>query len=107
MILILLVAICLSCVSCLAREGCEPKHGKVEVDSDSDDEDMFNYTAGESGVQLGTVIPLEGSPDRVLFKNVDWHDWDGGKAGGWPVRRTPTPLQARLPTRFIFFYGRA
>ena len=108
MIPVFLVAVCSFFVSCLGRDGCEPKHGKVEVDDDSDDdEDIFNYAAGEGGVQLGTVIPLEGSPDRVLFKNVDWHDWDGGKAGGWPVRRTPARLQARLPTRFpiSFFCG--
>lgn len=69
-------------------------HGKVEVDDDSDDdEDIFDYATEESGVQLGTVVPLEGSQDRVLFKNVDWHDWDGGKAGGWPVRRSTTHYQ--------------
>ncbi|CAN0256705.1 unnamed protein product, partial [Ectocarpus sp. 12 AP-2014] len=49
----------------------------------------------ETGVQLGTVLPLEGSlADSVLFKNVDWHDWDGGKAGGWPVWLNPRDLPA-------------
>ena len=62
----------------------------MEVDNSDDDEDLLNYAVGESWVQLGTVVPLEGSQDRVLFQNIDWHDWDGGKAGGWPVRRTPT-----------------
>lgn len=95
-----LVLICLSCLSRLGGSGCEHEHGKVKVDDDSDeDEDVFAYANGQSGVQLGTVVPLEGSQDRVLFKNVDWHDWDGGKAGGWPVRRTPTLLApVRSPT---------
>lgn len=61
--------------------------GEDDFDDDFDDDyDSFRHTDEESGVQLGTVLPLEGSQaDRVLFKNVDWHDWDGGKAGGWPV----------------------
>lgn len=59
----------------------------TDEDFDDDDYDTFRETGEESGVQLGTVLPLEGSlADSVLFKNVDWHEWDGGKAGGWPVR---------------------
>ncbi|CAM9886896.1 unnamed protein product, partial [Hapterophycus canaliculatus] len=47
------------------------------------------------GVQLGTVLPLEGSlAETVLFKNADWHEWDGGKAGGWPVWLNPRDLPA-------------
>lgn len=59
-----------------------------DFDEDYDDDyDSFHQADEESGVQLGTVLPLEGSrADSVLFKNVDWHEWDGGKAGGWPVR---------------------
>lgn len=93
-------------MSSLGRDVCEPElaehgkvHGKVEVDDDSDDDDdIFDYATEESGVQLGTVVPLEGSQDRVLFKNVDWHDWDGGKAGGWPVRRSPTHYNSIIVT---------
>ncbi len=64
--------------------------GGAFADEDSEDEDYDSFdehdTDEESGVQLGTVLPLEGSlVDSVLFKNVDWHEWDGGKAGGWPV----------------------
>lgn len=61
-----------------------------DEDFDYDDNyDTFRETGVESGVQLGTVLPLEGSlADSVLFKNADWHEWDGGKAGGWPVRCT-------------------
>ena len=59
----------------------------ADEDFDDDDYDSFDDGDEESGVQLGTVVPLEGSlADSVLFKNVDWHEWDGGKAGGWPVR---------------------
>lgn len=58
-----------------------------DLDDDYDDEyDSFHQADEESGVQLGTVLPLEGTQaDSVLFKNTDWHEWDGGKAGGWPV----------------------
>ncbi|CAM9427906.1 unnamed protein product, partial [Choristocarpus tenellus] len=37
-------------------------------------------------VQLGIAIPLEIPQEEILFRKVDWHSWDGGKAGGWPVR---------------------
>ncbi|CAM9264410.1 unnamed protein product [Laminaria digitata] len=84
----------------MSGSGCEHEHGKVKVDDDSDeDEDIFAYANGQSGVQLGTVVPLEGSQDRVLFKNVDWHDWDGGKAGGWPVWLNPRDLPASQDMR--------
>ncbi|CAM9111042.1 unnamed protein product [Ectocarpus sp. 13 AM-2016] len=70
----------------------------VEDDDFDDYEDEYESFQGageESGVQLGTVLPLEGSlADSVLFKNVDWHDWDGGKAGGWPVWLNPRDLPA-------------
>lgn len=71
--------------------GCSgDEHVKAAKNDDFDDDDSFgdgdSATADESGVQLGTVVPLEGPPESVLFRNVDWHDWDGGKAGGWPVR---------------------
>lgn len=56
--------------------------GAPEEDEDFDDDEIFE----ESGVQLGTVVPLTEPPGSLLFKNVDWHRWDGGKAGGWPVR---------------------
>lgn len=55
--------------------------GGAEEDEDFDDDEMFE----ESEVQLGTVVPLAGPPESLLFKDVDWHRWDGGKAGGWPV----------------------
>lgn len=68
-----------------------PQGDTVEDDDDFDDDDEYeNYHTGEeSGVQLGTVRPLEGSlAETVLFKDADWHEWDGGKAGGWPVRQS-------------------
>ena len=79
-------------MSCLGYTESENAHGKTDAESDnySEDSEDIDYAAGESGVQLGTVVPLEGPQARVLFKNVDWHDWDGGKAGGWPVRLTLT-----------------
>lgn len=58
-----------------------------DFDDYDDEYESFQGAGEETGVQLGTVLALEGSlADSVLFKNVDWHDWDGGKAGGWPVR---------------------
>lgn len=53
---------------------------------DFDDDDTLEDSSDESGVQLGTVVAIEGPPETVLFRNTDWHGWDGGKAGGWPVR---------------------
>eukprot|EP00752_Nemacystus_decipiens_P006360 g5734.t1 len=75
------------------------KGGPVAVDDFDDDYDddydSFNPADDESGVQLGTVAPLEGSrADSILFKSVDWHEWDGGKAGGWPVWLNPRDLPA-------------
>ncbi|CAM9865841.1 unnamed protein product [Pylaiella littoralis] len=72
----------------------------TDEDFDDDDYDTFRETGEESGVQLGTVLPLEGPlADSVLFKNVDWHEWDGGKAGGWPVWLNPRDLPAQQDMR--------
>lgn len=54
-------------------------------DEDFDDEESFEDAEEESGVQLGMVVPCEGREKTLLFRDIDWHDWDGGKAGGWPV----------------------
>lgn len=63
---------------------CKDGNGIEDEDEDYDlDEQGMD---GESGVQLGTVVPFEGPTGELLFKNIDWHGWDGGKAGGWPVR---------------------
>lgn len=77
--------------ACLVNFALAGKGGPVAEDNFDDDYeddyDSFHQADEESGVQLGTVLPLEGSQaDSVLFRNVDWHEWDGGKAGGWPVR---------------------
>lgn len=54
-------------------------------DEDFDDEENFEDAEEESGIQLGMVVPCEGREKTLLFRDIDWHDWDGGKAGGWPV----------------------
>lgn len=60
-------------------------HAGEDGDEDFDDENI-NDTDQESRVQLGMIVSCEGISNSLLFKNINWHDWDGGKAGGWPVR---------------------
>lgn len=63
-----------------------PWEGGRGTEEDDDDDDYDLDEACESGVQLGMVVEWEASARQLLFTNTDWHDWDGGKAGGWPVR---------------------
>lgn len=60
--------------------------GATFADDSSELDDSLEDPDQESGVQLGVVVPCEASTSNLLFKAIDWHDWDGGKAGGWPVR---------------------
>lgn len=72
------------------RRLCEGDVGCSDVE---DDDDFDDDIAEEGRVQLGVVVPIEGPPEKILFKNVDWHDWDGGKAGGWPVSCVQTCIE--------------
>lgn len=72
------------------RRSCEGDLDGNGVEDDDFDDDI----AEEGGVQLGVIAPIEGPPDKILFKNIDWHGWDGGKAGGWPVSCFRTHLRS-------------
>lgn len=68
------------------RRSCEDGRGYGGAeDDDFEDDTSVHEIAEEGGVQLGVIAPVEGPSEKILFKNIDWHDWDGGKAGGWPV----------------------
>ncbi|CAM9789059.1 unnamed protein product [Discosporangium mesarthrocarpum] len=62
-------------------------------------DDSGDEAGGEDSIQLGIVVPLEVPQEELLFRTSDWHSWDGGKAGGWPVwlnpRDIPSPESLR------------
>lgn len=57
-----------------------------DSDSGSDDSDDDGDEGGVE-VQLGFAEPMEPkAARRLLFRDPNWLDWDGGKIGGKPVR---------------------
>lgn len=62
-----------------------PQQQQQAEDSDSDSDDSDDK--GGFDVQLGFAEPMEPEDAmRLLFRDPNWHDWDGGKIGGKPVR---------------------
>ena len=55
-----------------------------EIINEEDWSDEEGTEGGKISIQLGFVEAAEDT-SKLLFRDADWRNWDGGKVGGWPV----------------------